>query len=96
MSLVILMVEKLLEHFAKNNCRKQKKKKNEFRVEKVIKRKGNKLYVKWNPIIILLTVGLIKKILLYKISYFPEPYTCSKSKVKVELDLSNFTTKSNL
>ena len=40
MLLVILEAEKLLERFAK-------KKKKEFRVEKVIKRKGDKLYVKW-------------------------------------------------
>ena len=32
-------------------------------------------------------VGLIKKILLYKMSYFPEPRN-SKNEVKVELDLS--------
>ena len=38
--------------------------------------------------IIYLIVGLIKKILLYKMSYFPEPYTHSKNKAKVELDLS--------
>ena len=36
-----------------------------------------------------LTVGLIKKILLYKMSYFTEPYT-SKNKIEVELDLSNY------
>ena len=47
-------------------------------------------------IIILLTVGFIKKISLYKMSYFPEPYTRRKSKIKVELDLSNYATKSNL
>ena len=32
-----------------------------FRVEKVIKRKDDKLYVKWKTMIILLTAGLIKK-----------------------------------
>ena len=37
MLLVILMVRKSLERFAKKNCN--------FRVEKVIKRKGKKLYV---------------------------------------------------
>ena len=47
-------------------------------------------------IIILLTVGFIKKISLYKMSYFPELYTRRKSKKKVELDLSNYATKSNL
>ena len=36
--------------------------------------------------IIFLTVGLIKKISLYKMSYFPEPNTHSKSKIEVELD----------
>ena len=40
MFLVILMVKKLLEHFVKINEK-------EFRVEKVIKRKGDKLYVRW-------------------------------------------------
>ena len=43
-----------------------KSNKTEFRVEKIIKRKGNrkgnKLYVKWKATIILLKVGLIKKI----------------------------------
>ena len=34
---MISMVEKSLEHFMKKNCR----------IEKVIKRKGDKLYVKW-------------------------------------------------
>ena len=33
----------------------------EFRVEKVINRKGNKLHVKWNGYNSFLTVGLIKK-----------------------------------
>ena len=46
MLLVILMVKKLLEHFTKKNCKKKKYQKG-FRVEKVIKRKGDNLYVKW-------------------------------------------------
>ena len=29
-------------------------------------------------------------------SYFPEPYSNSKNKIKFELDLSNYTEKSNL
>ena len=37
------MVKKLLEHFMKL----QKTNQQEFRTEKVIKKKGNKLYVKW-------------------------------------------------
>ena len=37
-------MKKLLEHFMK---KLQKANQQEFRIEKVIKRKGNKLYVKW-------------------------------------------------
>ena len=42
---MILMVKKLLEHFMKKELQKTNKK--EFRIEKVIKRKGERLYVKW-------------------------------------------------
>ena len=35
--------------------------------------------------IILLTVGLIEMIFLYKMNYFPEPFTHNKSKAKLEL-----------
>ena len=45
MLIVILMEEKFLESFTEKNCKKTNQK--EFRVEKVIKRKGDKLYVKW-------------------------------------------------
>ena len=45
MLLVILKAKKLLERFMKKNCKKTNQK--EFRCEKVIKRKSNKLYVKW-------------------------------------------------
>ena len=42
---------------------------------------------------ILLTIGVIKKTSFYKISYFQEPYTRSKSKIEAELDLSIYATK---
>ena len=45
MLLVILKAKKLLELFFEKELRKTNKK--EFRVEKVIKRKGDKLYIKW-------------------------------------------------
>ena len=43
------MVNKYLEFFLKNNCKKKKKKKcqTEIRVKNIIKRTGDKLYVKW-------------------------------------------------
>ena len=59
MSLVILKEKKLLEGFLKQNCKKTNQE--EFRVKKVIKRKGDKLCVNEKAVIILLTVGLIKK-----------------------------------
>ena len=59
MLLVILKEKKFLKRFTNKNCKKQNQK--EFRSEKVIKRKGDKLYVKWKATIVLLTVGLIKK-----------------------------------
>ena len=40
----MILKEKLLERLGKRNCKKQIK---EFKIEKVIKRKGDKLYVKW-------------------------------------------------
>ena len=48
------------------------------------------------PMIISLIVGLIKRT-LYKMSkYFPKPYDCFGENVKVELDLSNYATKTDL
>ena len=45
MLLVILAEKILLEHSMEKNYEKKKQK--EFRVEKVINRKGDKQYVKW-------------------------------------------------
>ena len=42
---MILMVKKFQEHFMKKKLQKTNKK--EFRIEKVIKREGDKLNVKW-------------------------------------------------
>ena len=46
--------------------------------------------------IIFLKVGLIKKILLHKMSYFPKPYNRSKNKIKVELGMSNYAITTEL
>ena len=45
MLLMILTEKKLLERFTKKNYRKKKKRK--LRTKKAIKRKGDKLYLKW-------------------------------------------------
>ena len=47
------------------------------------------------PTIIFVIIGLIKKISLYKMNYFLEPNT-SKNKIELELNLSNYATKSDL
>ena len=46
--------------------------------------------------IIHLVAELIRKILFYKMSYFPKPYDHSRNKIKVYLYLPNYKTKSDL
>ena len=46
--------------------------------------------------IIRLTAEQIKKISLCKMSYCPEPGSHTINKIKIESDLSNYTTKSDL
>ena len=46
--------------------------------------------------IVYLIVGLIKKILLYKMRHFPEPYDHIKIKLKVKLNQFSYATKSDL
>ena len=55
------MVKKLWEVFMKKNCKKTNQ--NEFRIEKVIKKKGNNCMSNGKDITILLIAGLIKKTL---------------------------------
>ena len=71
--------EEIAGTFYKKELQKRNRKK--FRVVKLVNRKGDKLYV-INYMInyICLTLALIKKISLYKTSYFPKPYTRSKKK----------------
>ena len=45
MLLMILMVKRLLKVFYEKELEKTNQK--EFRIEKILKRKGDKLYVKW-------------------------------------------------
>ena len=40
--------------------------------------------------------SLRKKILFYKMSCFPEPFQHTINKIKIELDLDNYATKSDL
>ena len=54
----------------------------DFTIKKLIKRKSDKLYIKWKG--------------CDKMSYFPEPHTCSRNKITFELELTNYAIKSDL
>ena len=71
----------------------QKTNQKEFRVEKVIKKKSNKLYVKWKGYNSSFNSWIDKKDSINK--YFSKPKS-SGGRVKVELDLSNYATKADL
>ena len=43
-----------------------------------------------------LVAGLIKRILLYKMRYHPKVISYGKNKIKVELDFSNYASKSGV
>ena len=58
--------EEIIESFYEKELQKANQK--EFRIEKVLKRKGDNLYVKWKGYDNSLIVGLIKKV-----SYKNEP-----------------------
>ena len=45
MLLVTRILKQFLECFMKKNCKKKNQK--EFRIEKMIKRKADKMYIKW-------------------------------------------------
>ena len=70
--LMILISKKLLEPFTKKNC-KTKTNHKEFRVEKVIQRKGDKLYVKWKGCNNSFNSWIGKKYIVQMSGYFPEP-----------------------
>ena len=67
----------------------------EFRIEKVMKRKGDKLYVKWKGYNNLFNSWIDKKDIVETSEYFPKRKPLGAN-VKVELDLSNYATKTDL
>ena len=73
----------------------QKPNQKKFRIEKVIKTKGNDLYVKWKGYNNSFNGWINKTDTIETSEYFPEQKS-SGGKVKVELDLSNYATKLNL
>ena len=85
--------EEIIGIFYENELQKTDEK--EFRIEKVLKKKGDKLYIKW-VMIILLIVGLIKKTLYKMNQYFPKPYEPFGGDINVTVDLYNYATKDDI
>ena len=73
----------------------QKTNQKEFRVEKVTKRKGDKLYVKWKGYDSSFNSWIDKRDIVWMSEYFPEPNSLGVS-MTVELDLSNYAIKADL
>ena len=73
----------------------QKANQKDFRTEKVIKRKGDKLYVKCKGYDNLFNSWIYKKDIVKMSEYFPKPKSLGRN-VKVELNLSNYATKTDL
>ena len=79
--------EEIIRSFYEKELQKTNQK--EFRIEKVIKRKDDKLCVKWK--------GLMYHIYHIKMSqYFPKPFRSFGRNINVKVDLSNYSTKSDI
>ena len=80
----------------------QKRNQEDFRIEKVIRRKGDQLYVKWKGYNNSFNSWIDKASLVqerkryYKMSQYYPPYKSSGNNIKVVLDLANCATKTDL
>ena len=68
----------------------------EVRIEEVIKRKGDTQCIKWKGYDNLVNSWINKEGIVYMSEYFPKPYERSAGNVKVNFNLSSYTTKSKL
>ena len=81
----------------KKNCKKRKKNQNEFRIEKITKRKADKFYVKWKGYDNLFNSWINKKDVCIKTSqYFPKLLRGFGGNINVKVDLSNYASKTDL
>ena len=75
----------------------QKTSQERFKVEKVIKRKVDKLYVKWKGYDNSFNSWIDKKRPHIKMSqYFPKPFRSFGGNINVKVDLSNYATKADI
>ena len=68
----------------------------EFRIEKVIKKKVDKLYIKWKGYDDSFNSWIDKKDLVQMSQYFPKPYEPFGGDINVKVDLCNYSTKTDL
>ena len=73
----------------------QKTNQKELNIEKIVKRKGGKLYFKWKGYDNSFNNWIDKKGIIKMSDYFPKLKSLGTN-VKVELDLSNYATKVDL
>ena len=83
----------IVRNFSEKKLQKTNQK--EFGVEKVIKKNGDKLYVKWKGYISSFNSWIGEKRYYKMNEYFPEPKSLGE-KVKFELDWPNNVTKTDL
>ena len=75
----------------------QGKNQKKFRIDKIIKRKGNKLYVKWKGHNNSFNSCIDKKRYIIKMSkHFPTPYEPFDGDINLKVDLSNYATKDDI
>ena len=73
----------------------QKTNQKEFRIVRILKRKGCKLYVKWKGYENSCNSWINKKYCIRMSEYFPKPSNHKENR-KVEIDLSNYATKADI
>ena len=68
----------------------------EFRIEKILKRKGDKLYIKWKAYHNSFNSWINKKDILLKMSeYFAKP-SSHEENIKAKIDLTNYATQEDI
>ena len=85
--------EEIVGTFYEKELRKTNKK--DLRIEEVIKKKGDKSYVKWKGYNNSFNTWMDKKDIVKMSEYFPKPKSLGEN-VRVELDLSNYGTRADL
>ena len=86
-------MELFTKRIAKDKYRK------EFRIENIIKRKGDKFYVKWKEYDNSFNSQINKKTLYTNesiLSYFPKPLRSVRRNFNLKVYLSNYATKTDL